>query len=60
MLNCEYCDYLINEADNRISACRCGFSGYLFLAEDFSKDMEYPCKDISYDNCPGREITLKA
>jgi hypothetical protein len=53
MLNCEYCDYLkIITSNGMISekTCLCTFSGFHFSTEDMDTDMEYPCKDMSYED----------
>lgn len=53
MLNCEYCDYLKVDTSNGMvneKACLCTFSGFHFNTGDMDKDMEYPCKDMSYED----------
>lgn len=65
MLNCEYCDYFENvigvssgsEIEN-VSLCK--FSSYVFAADETKSDMEYPCKDISYQDYLNKNKVRKA
>jgi hypothetical protein len=64
MLNCGYCDYF--KGANKVSSdsvgengCFCKFTGYVFKVDETENEMEYPCKDISYQDYLNRSKVFK-
>lgn len=53
MLNCDLCDYykIISNDENtgEGKAAFCEFSGFIFTKDLWDLDMEYPCRNISYE-----------
>lgn len=53
MLNCELCDYYKslykNNEDEYEKISYCEFSGFIFKKEPEEYDIEYPCRNISFD-----------
>ncbi len=54
MTNCEYCDYFKmiggrNTAELNAKGL-CSFSNVIIITDSGNKDVEYPCKDISYQD----------
>lgn len=65
MLNCEYCDYCknlmeVSKGSEGENGCFCMFTGYAFVVDETKSDMEYPCKDISYQDYLNRSKVREA
>lgn len=53
MLSCKYCDYYeemkkTTDHGNEVSVCH--FTDHLFMKDVENLDIEYPCKDMSYQD----------
>ncbi|MCX7710566.1 MAG: hypothetical protein N2484_12065 [Clostridia bacterium] len=61
MLHCEYCNYYKtsnsgNDPETeKVSACL--FTDHIFIADMEKSDMEYPCKDATYQDYLNRKKT---
>lgn len=59
MIHCEYCDYYRymdgNEPVEDGARAFCSFAGVMLDADAEGQDREYPCKDMSYQECRNRE-----
>jgi hypothetical protein len=53
-MDCKYCDYYseLNTKSNGggKNACVCQFTNYMFTEDIEMSDMEYPCKNVSYQD----------
>lgn len=53
-MDCKYCDYYselkanANGRNKNVHVCQ--FTNYMFTADVETLDMEYPCKDMSYQD----------
>lgn len=58
MGNCEYCDYYKSLGDsdgNADQGALCSFANVMLMPDVEKPGMEYPCKDISYEQYLSRE-----
>ncbi len=59
MIHCEYCDYYRDMVGNDFAETRtkafCSFAGVMLDADAERPDREYPCKDMTYQECRNKE-----
>jgi len=53
-MDCKYCDYLkelkTKSSDSSKNVFVCQFTNYMFTTDVETLDMEYPCKDVTYQD----------
>jgi hypothetical protein len=53
-MNCEYCDYYCKKqktaGNTHENVSVCGFTDFVFIGDVTQLDIEYPCKNVSYES----------